>query len=73
MFRSIGHTTIGDLGKAHRIHIAMNNHQAEHHTTVLDTSGTIANQTFSILIDPNATNNFISSASIKRIKVKEVE
>jgi hypothetical protein len=65
------HTTVGDLGKAHRIHAVVNNHQAEHQSTVLETSGTIVDQTFSILIDPGATERFISSATLKIIKVKE--
>jgi hypothetical protein len=37
---------------------------------VLKTSGTVADQTFSILIDPGATESFISYAMLKRIKVK---
>jgi hypothetical protein len=71
--RSSGPTIVGDLGKAHMIHAMVNNHQAEHQSTVLETSGTIANQNFSILIDPGATKRFISSVVLKRIKVKEVE
>jgi hypothetical protein len=70
---SVGPTTMGDLGKAHRIHAVVNNHQAEHQSTVLETSGTIADQTLSILIDPGATESFISGAALKRIKVKAVE
>jgi hypothetical protein len=30
---SDGPTTMGDLGKAHRIHAAVNNHQEEHQST----------------------------------------
>ena len=40
---------------------------------MLETSSTIANQNFSILIAPRATERFISSTSLKRIKVKVVE
>ena len=40
---------------------------------MLETTGTVADQTLSILIDPGATENFISSAMLKRIKVKAVE
>jgi hypothetical protein len=40
---------------------------------VLETSGTVADQTLSILIDLGATESFISSAYIKRIKVKAVK
>jgi hypothetical protein len=70
---SAGPTTVGDMGKAHRIHAVVNNHQAEHQSTVLETTGTIADQTLSILIDPGATESFISGAALKRIKVKAVE
>jgi hypothetical protein len=61
------------LGKAHRIHAGVNNHQDEHKYIVLEMSGTIVDQTFSILIDPGGTESFISSATLKIIKVKEVE
>jgi hypothetical protein len=40
---------------------------------VLETTGTVADQTLSILIDPGATESFISGAALKRIKVKAVE
>jgi hypothetical protein len=40
---------------------------------MLETSGTITDQMFSVLIDPGATERFISSAVLKRIKVKAVE
>jgi hypothetical protein len=64
---------VGDLGKAHRIHATINNHHTEHQSAVLETSGTVADQTLSILIDPSATKSFIFGAMIKRIKVKAVE
>jgi hypothetical protein len=40
---------------------------------VLKTSGTIADQNFTILIDPGDTESFISSETLKVIKVKEFE
>jgi hypothetical protein len=61
------------LGKAHRIHAAVNRHWDEHQSTVLKTPSTIIDQTFSILIDPGATERFISGEAIKRIKLKAVE
>jgi hypothetical protein len=70
---SAGPATVGDMGKAHQIHAAVNNRQAEHQSTVLETTGTVADQTPSILIDPGATESFISGAALKRIKVKAVE
>jgi hypothetical protein len=66
-------TTMGDMGKAHQIHAAVNNYQAEHHSTVLETTGTVADQTLSILIDLGATESFIFGAVLKRIKVKAFE
>jgi hypothetical protein len=66
-------TIVGDMGKAHRIHLAVNNRQAEHQSTVLEMTGTVADETLSILIDPSATESFISGVALKRIKVKAVE
>jgi hypothetical protein len=40
---------------------------------VLETSGTVADQILSILIDPSAIESFVSSSMLKRIKVKAVE
>jgi hypothetical protein len=40
---------------------------------VLEKSGIVVDQPLSILIDPGATESFISSAALKQIKVKAVE
>ena len=40
---------------------------------MLDTTGTVADQTLSILIDLGAIESFISGVVLKRIKVKAVE
>jgi hypothetical protein len=66
-------TTVGDLGKSHQIHVEVNKCQAEHQSTVLEMLGTLADQNLSILIDPGATESFISGAALKRIKVKAVK
>jgi hypothetical protein len=66
-------TTVGDLDKDHQIHATVNNRQAEHRSTVLETSGTVADQTLSILLEPCATESFIFGAMLKRIKVNLVE
>jgi hypothetical protein len=58
---------MGYLGKAHWIHASVNNRQAEHQSTILETSGIIVDQTLIILIDLNAIESFISSAALKRI------
>jgi hypothetical protein len=64
---------MGDMGKAHWIHAAVNNCQAEHQSTMLETTGTVADQTLSILIDPRATESFISGVTLNKIKVKAVK
>jgi len=51
----------------------VNNCQAEHQSTVINMSGMITDQQFSILIDLGATENFIYSVALKIIKVKVVE
>jgi hypothetical protein len=61
------------LGKAHRIHAALNNPQAENQYIVLKMSTTIIDQTFSILIDLGATKISISGVLLKIIKVKAVK
>jgi hypothetical protein len=64
-FGPVEPTTVGDLGKAPRILATMNNHHAKHQSIVLEISGTVTDQTLSILIDPGATGIFISSAVLK--------
>jgi hypothetical protein len=56
--RSVEPTTMGDMGKAHWIHAVVNNRQAEHQSIVLETTGTVADQTLSILIDPRYYREF---------------
>ena len=63
----------GRMGKAHWIHAAVNNRQAEHQSTMLETSGIITDQTLRILIDPSAIESFIFGAMLKRIKVKALK
>jgi hypothetical protein len=63
----------GRYGQGPSDSAAVNNYQVEHQSTVLETTGIIADPTLSILIDPGATESFISGTMIKRIKVKAVE
>jgi hypothetical protein len=46
--RSTEPTIVGDMGEAHQIHAAGNNCQEEHQSTVLNTSGTVVDQTLNI-------------------------
>jgi len=51
----------------------MNNHRDEYQSTMIETSGMISHQQFSILIDPTTTKSLLYSAALKIIKVKEVK
>jgi hypothetical protein len=51
----------------------VNNSQDEHYSTVLETSCMIADQNYSVLIDPGGTKSFISIATLNRIKVNKFE
>jgi len=53
-------TTVGDMGRAHRIHAVVHDRQAEHQSSVLETKGKLNNFSISVLIDPGATESFIS-------------
>jgi hypothetical protein len=65
--------TVGDSVKAHMIHAMINNHKAEHQSTVLETLGMIIDKKFIVLIDPEATESFIYSVGLKIINVKVIE
>ena len=47
----------------------MNNRQAEHQATVLETTGKIDGNVFSLLIDPGATESFISYYALDKGKM----
>jgi hypothetical protein len=64
-FGSVRPTTMRDFGKDHRIHAVLNNRQEEHQSTIFETSGIVTDHTLSILIDPSATEIFISGGSAK--------
>eukprot|EP00253_Pinus_taeda_P021555 PITA_21555 len=50
----------------HRIHVAINHRQAEHQATEIESAGMINNIPLSVLIDPGATDSFISPSTILR-------
>ena len=57
------------MGKAHRIHAAVNNRQAKHQSTVLEATGKINGMKFSLLVDPGTTEIFISYEALSICKV----
>ena len=42
-----------------RIYVALEDHQADHHSTVVEVAGNIVEQSVSILIDPSSTHSYI--------------
>ena len=53
-------------GSRHQISAAVNNHQAEHQSTVVESSGTVNNVKLRILFDPGATDSFISPYALDK-------
>ena len=61
------------MRRAHRIHATMHNRQVEHQSTMLETRGKLNNMDVTILIDPSATNSFISPNALVKCKLVEIE
>ena len=51
----------------HRIHAAVHNHQAEHQSTVVESTGKVNNVNLKILFDPGATNSFVSPYALENV------
>lgn len=58
--------TVGDSSKTHRVFATVDNRQAEHATTVVDTSGVIGGIPCSILFDLGASDSFITPYLVER-------
>lgn len=56
---------MGDVGRAHWVFAAVDNHQAEHQGTVVETSGALNGTSISILFDFRASNSFISPSVVE--------
>ena len=50
----------------HRIHAAVHNHQAEHQSTVVESSGKVNNIKLKKNFDPGATDSFISPYALDK-------
>jgi hypothetical protein len=57
---------MGRASGSHRIYEAVNNHQAEHQSTVVDSSGTLNHINVKILFDSGATYSFISPSALEK-------
>ncbi|KAH9319720.1 hypothetical protein KI387_021489, partial [Taxus chinensis] len=56
--------TVGDVGRAHRVYAAVDNRQAEHQATVIETTGTIRGISVFVLFDSGASDSFISPSIV---------
>ena len=52
--------SMSNSDNSHRIHAAVHNHQEEHQSTVVESSGKVNNVKLKLLFDPSATDSFIS-------------
>ena len=50
----------------HQIHAAVHNHQAEHQSTIVESTGKVNNDKLKILFDPGAIDSFISPYALDK-------
>ena len=52
---------VGQVARAvPRIYVALEDHQADHQSTMVEVAGKIVEQSVSILIDPHSTHSYIT-------------
>jgi hypothetical protein len=61
-----GKAPMGRASSSHHIHAAVNNRQAEHQSTVVESSGTLNHINVKILFDSGATDSFISPSALEK-------
>jgi hypothetical protein len=61
-----GKAPMGRSGRNHQIYAAVNNRQAEHQSTVVESSGTLNHINVKILFDSGATDSFISPSALEK-------
>jgi hypothetical protein len=57
---------MGRASSSHQIYAAVNNHQAEHQSTMVDSSSTLNHINVKILFDSGATDGFISPSALEK-------
>ena len=62
-----------NIDNTHRIHAAVHNHQAEHQSTVVESSGKVNSVNLKILFDPGATDSFISPYALDKCGLASCE
>jgi hypothetical protein len=61
-----GKAPMGRASGSHQIYAAVNNRQAEHQSTVVESSGTLNHINVKILFDSGATDSFISPSALEK-------
>jgi hypothetical protein len=61
-----GKATMGRATSSHQIYAAVNNRQAEHQSTVVESSGTLNHINDKILFDSGAIDSFISPSALEK-------
>jgi hypothetical protein len=61
-----GKAPMGRSSGSHQIYTVVNNHQAEHPSTVVDSSSTLNHINVKILFDSGATDSFISPSALEK-------
>ena len=57
---------MGRASRSHQIYAAVNNRQAEHQSTMVESSGMLNHVNVKILFDSGATNSFISPCALEK-------
>jgi hypothetical protein len=69
-----GAATVEDMAReTPRIYAALDNHQADHQSTVVEVEGKIAKQSISILIDPGSTHSYVSPKVVEGCSLRKVK
>ena len=61
-----GKAPMGRASSSHHIHTAVNNRQAEHQSTMVESSGTLNHINVNILFDSSVTDSFISPSALEK-------
>jgi hypothetical protein len=68
-----GKALMGTASSGHQIYAAVNNHQAEHQSTMVESSGTLNHINVKILFDSGATDSFISPSALEKSGLETYE
>jgi hypothetical protein len=56
-----------------QIYAALDNREAEHQASVVETEGTIVNHLVSILIDPGSNLSYVAPQTVEKCKLQQVK